>query len=527
MRLKDYAAKRRFSRTPEPRPEHGTKGRELSFVVQKHAARALHYDLRLELGGVLKSWAVPKGPSLDPSVKRLAMMVEDHPFEYRDFEGVIPEGNYGAGSVVIWDRGLFRHPAAANREESERLLLQGLKKGEMKFVLAGEKLRGEFALVKTGKDERSWLLLKKKDSFASDGNILSDSRSVVSAKSLEDMYAGQATAAERLEYIRLREALEGATMKDVPAAPMPHGVKPMLAMLGKGAFDDPDWIFEIKWDGYRAISEVDNGKVRLYSRNGVSFGERFPTLLDRLKRFKFEAVMDGEIVVVDQQGRADFQKLQHYQRSSAGHLLYYVFDLIHLEGRNLMNLPLIKRKELLQRILPSGGQVKFSDHIRQDGVLFFQLTREKGIEGIMAKHSGSLYTPGARSKNWLKVKSRLTQEGVIAGFTAPRGGRKLLGALVLGFYSDGDLIYIGHTGGGFSEKMLKEVRTKLDPLISKTSPFREAPKTNTAVTWVKPELVCEVTFQGWTEDGLMRQPVFLRLRDDLMARDVTREWKEG
>jgi bifunctional non-homologous end joining protein LigD len=526
MGLREYKSKRKFGKTPEPKAGLRPEGEQLIFVVHKHAARALHYDLRLELEGVLKSWAVPKGPSLDPSVKRLAVMVEDHPLDYKDFEGVIPEGNYGAGSVIIWDRGFYHHPSAKDKKENEKLLLDGLRKGDMKFVLAGKKLRGEFALVKMRRDEKSWLLLKKKDRYAINSDVLEENRSVVSDKTLEDISEARLEKSfrqKKIKQIRLREALETGDLKDAPVKPMPHGINPMLATLVKEPFDHPDWIFEVKWDGYRAVAEIRDGDVSLYSRNLISLNQKFVPISDALRKFGFDAVLDGEIVVVDDQGHPDFQMIQNYSRSGKGHLLYYVFDLLHFRGHDLTGLPLIRRKELLGKILPSNPKIKFSDHIWKEGVLFFNAVKEKGLEGIIAKHSQSEYVMGRRSREWLKVKTRLTQEGVIAGFTEPRGGRKYFGALVLGVFEGGELVYIGHSGGGFGAKNLKEIREKMEPLIQKACPFKATPETNAPVIWLKPELVCEVTFSGWTEDGIMRQPVFSRLREDKAAHEAVRE----
>ncbi|RJQ22618.1 MAG: hypothetical protein C4560_02195 [Nitrospiraceae bacterium] len=550
MKLKEYKSKRKFGKTPEPEPVEGTvpdlrtkrsevpasvhgtgsesrlsPGDDLIFVIHKHAARNLHYDLRLELDGVLKSWAVPKGPSMDPSLKRLAMMVEDHPFDYKDFEGVIPEGNYGAGSVIIWDRGAYRHPSAKDKKGSEKLLREGLKKGDLKFVLDGEKLQGEFALVRMRKDEKSWLLLKKKDRYAGEKPILKENRSVVSGKTLEEVSEagpGKSFKQKKMEHIRLREALEEEDLKDAPVRPMPHNIKPMLATLVKKPFDHPDWIFEMKWDGYRAIAEIRDGDVSLYSRNQISLTQKFPPIADSLRKLGVEAVLDGELVVVDDQGHPDFQMLQDYRKSKSGNLLYYVFDLLFFRGHDMTSLPLLRRKELLKKILPSSPKIKFSDHVREDGVLFFNVVKERGLEGVIAKHSQSVYQPGKRSREWLKVKTRLTQEGVIAGFTEPEGSRKYFGSLVLGTYKDDELVYIGHSGGGFGEKSLKAIYDKLQPLIQKKCPFKTEPKTNTEATWVKPDMVCEVAFAGWTEDGIMRQPVFLRLREDKAAREAVR-----
>ena len=342
MGLKEYEAKRRFEQTPEPEPVLRPEGEQLSFVVQKHAARRLHYDLRLELAGVLKSWAVPKGPSLNPAVKRLAVRVEDHPLDYQDFEGVIPEGNYGAGSVIVWDRGFYQHPAARDRKESEQLLLEGLSKGDLKLVLAGEKLRGEFALVKTAQDEKSWLLLKKKDNYATSEEILSDNRSVVSHQTLEEIAAANPAMPSRqskLNQIRRHEALESADLQEAPVKTMPHGIKPMLATLVKEPFNHPEWLFEVKWDGYRALAEIQAGKVSLYSRNQISLNQKFLPIAEALQKFGFEAVLDGEIVVVDDQGAPNFQMLQNYQKSGSGHLIYYVFDLLYFQGHDLLTCP--------------------------------------------------------------------------------------------------------------------------------------------------------------------------------------------
>ena len=523
MGLEEYESKRKLEKTPEPKPGPRPDEEQLRFVVHKHAARALHYDLRLELDGVLKSWAVPKGPSLDPSSKRLAVMVEDHPLDYKDFEGLIPEGNYGAGSVIIWDRGVYHHPSGTDREASEKLLREGLEKGDMKFVLEGEKLHGEFALVKIRKDEKSWLLIKHKDQYTAAKEILKENRSVASQKTLEDLSAespGKSFRQKKIDQIRLREAMEGEDLGDAPVEPMPRRVEPMLATLVKEPFDHPDWVYEVKWDGYRAIAHIRDGKVELHSRNLISLNQKFSPIVDSLSKFRAEAILDGEIVVVDDGGHPDFQKLQDYRKSPSGHLLYYVFDLLYFDGHDLTGLPLIRRKELLKKILPPSPRIRFNDHVWKDGTLYFNLAKEKGLEGIVAKHSGSVYAAGKRSRQWLKVKTHLTEEGVIAGFTEPRGMRKDIGALVLGAYKGNELVFIGHMGGGFSTKALGELREKLDPLIRKTCPFKEEPETNTQVTWVKPELVVEVAYQGWTNEGLMRQPVFLRFREDKTPREV-------
>jgi bifunctional non-homologous end joining protein LigD len=526
MELKEYTAKRKFERTPEPAPGREEEGSRLKFVIHKHAARALHYDLRLELDGVLKSWAVPKGPSLDPSLKRMAVMVEDHPMEYKDFEGVIPEGNYGAGSVIIWDRGTYHHPSAMDEDENKKLVQDGLRKGDLKFVLEGEKLHGAFALVRMGRDGKSWLLMKKKDRYAGHDGVLKENRSVVSHKTLEEMLTERPTKAfsrNKMHQIRLHEAMEMDELKDVTVRPMPHGITPMFAAVAREPFDHPDWIYEVKWDGYRAVAEIRDENVSLYSRNGVSFNKRFAPVVEALRRYGSDAVLDGEIVVVDDQGLPDFQMLQHYQESGSGHLLYYAFDLLYFRGYDLTGLPLVRRKDLLKRTLPASPRVRFSDHVVKEGILFYNVAKEKGLEGIIAKHSQSTYEAGSRTRQWLKMKTRLTQEGVIAGFTEPGGSRKHFGSLVLGAYEGGRLVFIGSVGSGFTSKDLQGIREQLDPLVQKERPFAAQPETNAPVTWVRPELVCEVELAGWTGDGSMRQPVFLRMREDKAAREVVRE----
>jgi len=400
-------------------------------------------------------------------------------------------------------------------------------------------------------DGKTWLLLKKNDRNAIKGDVLKENRSVVSHKTLEEVLEagpGKSFRQKKLNQIRLHEAVESEDLKDAPIKPMPHAVKPMLATLVKEPFDHPDWIFEVKWDGYRAVAEVRDRSVSLYSRNGISFEKKFFPIVEALRKFGFDAVLDGEIVVVDDQGRSDFQMLQHYQdpgnggappidnatsRSPAqagrlrGHLLYYVFDLLYFRGHDLTALPLLRRKELLKKILPSTPKIRFSDHVRKEGVLFYQVSKDKGVEGIIAKHSQSVYETGRRSRQWLKVKTRLTQEGLIAGFTEPGGGRKYFGALVLGVYDGDELISIGNVGSGFRSNDLQYIREQLDPLVQEECPFTVQPETNAPVTWVKPELVCEVGFSGWTEDAVMRQPVFLRLREDKAAREVVREMPKG
>jgi bifunctional non-homologous end joining protein LigD len=304
---------------------------------------------------------------------------------------------------------------------------------------------------------------------------------------------------------------------------MPHGVPPMLASQAQEPFDDPEWLFEVKWDGYRALAEVRRGAVSLYSRNLLPLERKFAPIAEALQHFSFEALLDGEIVVVDDQGRPDFQQLQNYGKTGSGHLLYYVFDLLHFQGHDLTPLPLLKRKEILKNILPASPRIRFSDHVTGEGVLFFRVASDRGVEGIMAKQGESTYQPGKRSRLWLKLKRQLTREGVIAGYTAPRGRRGYFGTLVLGVYQGDEFICIGHAGGGFSATELRQLHERLQPLTQQQCPFRTVPQAGETATWVRPELVCEVTFSGWTGEGYLRHPVFLRLREDKAPREVVRE----
>jgi bifunctional non-homologous end joining protein LigD len=518
--LSEYRRKRRFDRTPEP--EGGASEEErLRFVVQKHRASHLHYDLRLELDGVLKSWAVPKGPSLDPADKRLAMRVEDHPLDYRAFEGTIPPGNYGAGTVMVWDEVPYTSSDVGDLPAAERALRAGLKAGKLSINMRGHKLKGEFHLVKTRGPARSgkedpWLLMKRPGADARKEDVRALDRSAVTGRSLEEIEAGLARAKKPR-----RAAV--SIPAEAPRSPFPRDVRPMLATPVDAPFDRQNWVFEVKWDGYRAIAEIERGRVRLYSRHLLSFNEKFAPVAESLRAFGRNAVLDGEVVCVDAQGRARFQLLQNYQKTGRGKLLYYVFDVLHLDGRDLRGLPLLERKALLAKALPPLPNVRLSDHVRGAGEAFFREAARRDLEGVVAKDGASPYREGQRGRDWLKIKTAMRQEAVIGGFTEPRGGRKHLGALVLGVFEAGRLRYIGHAGGGFDEKTLRAVHARLKPLAQDVCPFEDRPKTNAPVRWVRPEAVCEVAFREWTDDGSMRQPVFLGLREDKRPAEVRRE----
>lgn len=503
MPLKKYHLKRKFHLTPEPRGGLRASRKTLRFVVQAHHASHLHYDFRLEMDGVLKSWAIPKGPSLNPADKRLAVMVEDHPYKYKDFEGIIPEGNYGAGSVIIWDEGTYE-------------LLEA-KKNSFSFVLHGKKLKGAFHLVKIRDKENTknaWLLIKSNDEFAKKENILEQNTSVRSGKTLE-----------QLENKTTQES-NSAPAKKLKKTSMPQ-VRPMLAKAVSKPFDRKDWLFEIKWDGFRIIAYVQSKKTKLISRNQKDYTQIFSPIYKELSSLDVEAVLDGEMVVLNEKGISEFQLLQEFQKTQKGELTYCVFDLLWLNGQDLRHLPLIERKALLKKHFSKLAHIQISDHILEKGKAFFKAALSHHLEGIMAKDANSTYLEGQRTSNWLKVKTHERQEAIICGFTAPQGSRENFGSLVLGLYGkNGKLKYIGHTGSGFSHTSLSDLKKQLDKLVQKKSPFPSPPKTNNSVTWVKPKLVCEVKFSEWTQDGSMRHPIFMGLREDKPARATVREKKE-
>lgn len=515
-KLREYRAKRQFESTPEPPAKIAkSKQTQLIFVIHKHAASRLHYDLRLEVQGVLKSWAVPKGPSLNSAHKRLAVMVEDHPFDYRTFEGNIPQGQYGGGSVMVWDEGTYEIPHAKTKKEAEEKVDEGLKKGHLEFIFHGKKLQGKFALIKTQLSEKqnAWLLIKIKDQFESKNDVTQLDKSVKTFRTMDEIKnEDNPSSLPRLSEIKKKEEI-------------PNIITPMLAFLIKEPFDKKGWLFEIKWDGYRAITKIQNHEVKILSRNQESFNTRFPKLVKDMQKMELDsAVLDGEIVVVDSMGRSQFQLMQNYQNTQKGNLLYYVFDLLFLNGQDLRNFPLVRRKELLKQVIEKARSesIRYSDHIEERGISFFKEVSKNHLEGVMCKNGQSPYLM-RRSREWLKVKCKMRQEVVIGGFTQPRGSRKKFGSLLVGIYQDGALIYAGHVGGGFSVKLLSEVYQRLEPLIIENCPFRNAPKPNTKATWVAPKLVCEVDFAEWTDEGIMRQPIFQGLRIDKKPKSVKRE----
>ncbi|RQO40150.1 DNA ligase D [Chryseobacterium sp. KBW03] len=565
MALEKYREKRSADKTPEP---FGGKpsGKELRFVVQKHDASHLHYDFRLEMDGVLKSWAVPKGPSLDPDVKRLAMMVEDHPYDYRDFEGVIPKGQYGGGTVIVWDEGTYE-PAEGDFTDiskQEKSLLHQLYSGKLKFKLHGKKLKGEFALIKAhGRGENGWLLMKLDDRYAAEKDITLKDKSVISGKTIAQMEKNpdkvygkniikkdttvkdRKTASKEASQI-IEDQLDAepdkstvktnvsALLKKAPKQKFYTSIEPMLATLVDKPFDDDEWIYEVKWDGYRAVAFMNKGEVELKSRNDKSFNDKFYPIHDELKSLGIDAVLDGEVVVLGKGGTANFGSLQNWRSEADGDLVYYVFDILWYDGKDLRDLPLLDRKGILKEILPQSDSILVSEHFHTSGIAFLAEPRKLGLEGIMAKRADSLYYSKVRSKDWLKIKANKRQEVVIGGYTLNDDSSKLFSSILVGVFQGKKLIYTGKVGTGFNEKSQHEMMELFKPLIINKAPFAEEPDVNkpsrfrpnpphATVTWLRPELVCEVSFTEITSDGVMRHPSFDGMREDKSAKKVILE----
>ncbi len=555
MALVEYRKKRSFKKTPEPtggKPD----SKVLRFVVQKHAASHLHYDFRLEMGNVLKSWAVPKGPSMDPSVKRLAMMVEDHPFDYRSFEGIIPEGNYGAGTVIVWDEGTYNSAEGefADKEAEDKDLRRQLHTGKIHFLLKGKKLKGEFALIRAaGRGENSWLLMKLKDKHAIEKNILTNEKSAVSGKTLDEVAKTSTniygdkhalrdtkktksrqkqTRSEKLTEAKISSGKD--IVKSAPAVKFPSDLKPMLATLVDKPFDEEGWMYEVKWDGYRAMAFMNKGKTDLKSRNNKSFNDKFYPVFDALKKWNINAIIDGEIVVLKENGLSDFGTLQNWRSEADGELAYYVFDILWYNGRDLRQIPLRLRHELLKTLLPAAGILRLSEVFDTSGIKFYETAKKMGLEGIMAKKADSIYVSNFRTREWLKIKANKRQEMVIGGYTLNKGSSKVFSALLVGVFEDDNLVYTGKVGTGFNQHQQAEMLKQFKPLISEKAPFTYVPDIDkpsrfnphpakAEATWLKPQLVCEVAYTEMTSDGLMRHPSFQGMRIDKKAKEVKRE----
>ncbi len=610
MSLDEYKRKRRFEATPEPPPKVEKKSKH-RFVVQRHRATRLHYDFRLEMDGVLKSWAVPKGPSLEPNDKRLAMQVEDHPVSYFDFEGTIPEGNYGAGTVMVWDVGTWEplSPVPVNGQYvpgTDKEAAAMLASGDLKFRLNGKRLKGDFALVhikarRPGSKGTEWLLIKKKDDEVVPGfdidpydtSVLTNrtmaqiggdedsaewtssrpaTRGKLKAAWLADAVeradrkeaAGKkkASTAESAEDAEKNKAKPRSTkttkkenssatsapssassaVKDLPGAvrkPMPTAIYPMLATAVEKPFDNPDWLFEIKWDGYRAVAFIDDGHARYISRNQNDLTKQYPELASLPQLIKARrAILDGEIVALDEQGRPSFSLMQQRTgfRPRKSRLpgrqgvpvIYYAFDLLYVDDFDVRRVPLQQRKQLLREQITDSDVVKFSDHYPEKGLALFQAAAQKGLEGILAKRRDSLYAE-TRSRDWLKMKITQRQECVIGGYTDPEGSRTYFGSLVLGLYDKYKrLIHVGQAGTGFDHKTLKEMFEVLQPLETSKNPFYGEIGGLRKVHFVQPKLVAEIKFTEWThetgEGGIkLRAPVFMGLRPDKAPEECTFE----
>ncbi len=535
MVLEAYRKKRDFQKTPEPKPARRARtDKPLTFVVQKHAASRIHYDFRLEADGVLKSWAVPKGPSNDPADKRLAVMVEDHPLEYAAFEGRIPEGEYGAGEVIVWDRGTYvpylDDLPITERRKAERAVLEGLRDGKLTVNLQGERLRGRWTLVRKNGYEDNWLLIKNKDDSADSKSSFQEETSIISGRSLADVKAGR-KGKRPTESALDFEKVKGTKQAELRRIPL----DPMLATLANTAFSSPDWVFEPKLDGMRILATVDRGKVKLYSRRGQDTTHLFPSLVAELEeRADQEMLLDGEVVAPDSRGAPSFQLLQkriNLTREDQIRRLdreipvrYYLFDILHVDGYDVRGVRLEERRRILERVAPIGENIEIVAQFPEQGELAYEASLAHGFEGVIAKRRDSVYEP-RRSRKWLKVKANQAEEFVIGGYTTGTGRRSsTFGAILIGQYCvSGDLEFAGHVGTGYDEQALKMLLEKLEPLRTGQCPFAVCPRLNAPAFWVRPELVAEVKYLERTDDGILRAPVFLGLRQDKDPREATRQ----
>jgi len=547
--LTEYRRKRDFARTHEPSGEGSAPPnveRRLRFVIQKHAASRLHFDLRLELDGVMKSWAVPKGPSLDPSVKRLAMQVEDHPIDYNTFEGTIPKGEYGGGTVMLWDRGTYSSDAATSPEDEDSAIREGLKRGDLKITFHGERLRGSYALIRMkfardgSSSKQQWLLIKHRDEFASDSDVVAENMtSVETSRTMEEIASGKSKVRRSN-----REPKKGAVMSSPPKtgaakaspAKLPlKSLEPMYATVGS-EIPGEGWTFEPKYDGIRVLAYATPTDIKLLTRNGKDKAQQFPEIVAALKKLVSQSrrsfVLDGEIVALIDGEPARFQELQGRMHVKESHMIerlssstpaaLILFDILVDGDEVLIKEPWSERRaRLVKRVGKRvSKQLRITESVQGDGEKMLAKARRQGWEGIMAKRIDSLYEPGHRSHNWLKLKIEFREEFVVGGYTEPRNSREHIGALLLGYFDHGRFIYVGHTGGGFTRQGLEDMYRRIKPLERKTSPFEEAPKTNEKAHWVKPEVVVEVKFSEWTADRRLRQPIFLGVRDDKDAKEV-------
>jgi bifunctional non-homologous end joining protein LigD len=531
-KLEAYRKKRDFTKTTEPPPgDPDAEARNLVFVVQQHAASRMHWDFRLEVDGVLKSWPLPKGPSLNPKDKRMAVQTEDHPYDYRTFEGVIPKGEYGGGQVIVWDEGIYTPDEDGqyswdNKEEGSRRMLEGIERGKLSFTLQGKKLHGSFTLIKTKYEKNSWLFIKHKDEFVSERDVLQEDYSVRSGLTIADLKEG-----------RLPSPDGTAGPPHPHAAPAPifdsRKVRPMLSTLIDEAFDRPGWIWEPKLDGIRILAFVQDGNVELRSRRGIDVTKQYPTLVAGLKAQPARSmVIDGEVCALDEEGVPRFQLIQPRINLTRGAdlrkieeeipVVYYAFDMLYLDGYDLRLVPLSARKELMEKHFRPQGNLLAVPYVEEHGRDMAEGAANLGFEGVVGKRQESRYDFGGRSKSWVKVKTVKEQEFVVGGYTPGEGGRKsTFGALSLGYYDDGELRFIGNVGSGFTDKTLQSTLEKLKEREIDKSPFNGPVEGKPQ--WVQPTLVAQVKYQDWTKDDHLRAPVFLGLRDDIDPRQVRRE----
>ncbi len=534
--LAEYQRKRHFEETPEPPPSVPAQPSNNRFFVQRHDATRLHYDFRLEIDGVLKSWAVPKGPTLDPTRRNLAMMVEDHPIDYGDFEGNIPKGNYGAGSVMLWDFGTYDLLGDVPA-------LDQIKRGDLKFRLHGNKVNGDYALVlmKGRGKGNEWLLIKKKDDFAQiNWDVEAHARSVKTGRTqeeiAEDLPPAETKPEAKKRSVKKNSKLSLSQVEGAREAPMPKALAPMMAYLADSPPPGKQWVYEIKWDGVRALCFIRGGELDyILSRTGNRCERQYPemSVLPRQVSAR-DAIVDGEIAVLDEKGRPSFSKIQpriaqtdpnsvaHLSRSTP--VTFFAFDIVYCDGYDLRDVPLSKRRELLKAVFEPTERFRISDQFSAEGTEMLAAAKQAGLEGIMAKQADSKYE-SRRSRCWLKIKVRNQQEFLICGFT--HGERSHFSSLVLGVYRAGKLVHAGQVGTGFDDKTIVDLYSRLQPLITANSPFSAPARINRKVTWVRPELVCEVAFLEWTPDEQLRAPSFIGLREDVNPRDVVRESAES
>ncbi len=527
MPLEEYRRKRDFGATPEPAPSDVVE-RSGRFTVQRHRATALHYDFRLEIDGVLVSWAIPKGPTLDPGERRLAMRTEDHPIEYLPFEGVIPAREYGAGDVIVWDWGVFE-PESGHPDPST-----GLRKGEIKFALHGERLRGRYTIVRTDSDQgrERWLLIKKRDEAAADGWDAEDHPTSVKTGRTNDEVRDRVEPHFNAEPPRPVGEID---LSAAVTAPMPDFIPPMRATLASAPFSDPDWLFEVKWDGYRVEAVVREGRARLWTRNRQDAARYFPELAGDAPWIEAdEAIVDGEVVALDEAGRPRFSLLQDRTGIRADRaagskrpgkpapIVYQAFDLLHLDGQSLLRVPLEERKRLLRSRLRAHPLVRYAGHVDGDGTAFFDAAREQELEGIVAKLRGSPYEPDRRSRSWLKLKVRREQDVVVVGWLPGQGTHTQLGSLIVAVRSGDQWVHAGQVGSGIDARTRKELRGRLDTMSRTESALEPVPRLKGA-RWVEPKLVARVEFAEWTADNLLRQAAYKGLEPDKSPRSVRRE----